>query len=143
MYVPSDSEEEPELYEYSAEKYDEMEKKTDDNIMKIRLQHLLKDAKLSEREPTTYSINPIEPFEQPASCDFIDEVLSRPNESYSLPRTVRPYITNGRSIILIGEADFYPHLLYLPPICAVVEVFPILIMLFSFLIVIEIIFGTK
>lgn len=123
MHLPSGSEDEPELYQYSAEECDGKDKSAAENILRIRLEFLLKDSTLSEREPITYCSNPIEPSEQQASCEFVDGILCGLNKCYPLLKTVRPYITNGRSIILVGEAKFFPHLLYLPPICAMVEVF--------------------
>lgn len=33
-----------------------------------------------------------------------------------------PYITNGQSVILIGQTEYYPHLVYLPAICDNIKV---------------------
>lgn len=122
----SDTEDEPELYEYkySGHKTTQNRSNAAQNAWKKQcFDALLENATLTECEPFLYSEQiMIEPDKRLVNCAEYNESLQRLNKEYPVQEKIWPHISMGRSAILIGNTDFYPHLLYMPAICNMVKV---------------------
>lgn len=122
------SEEDPDANQYA---FEDSAKRADEVNISVRqqmIETLLKDANLYENEPTTNCYNQ---FDNLASCEVADENLTRLNKIYPIQKAVWPHILNRKSAILVGNTDYYPHLLYLPPVCHLIKVIFTNIILFS------------
>lgn len=118
------SEEDPDAHQYT---YNEFVKRGDEVNVSIRqqmIETLLKNATLYEKEPITNQID--QPNQSMVSCKVADECLSRLKKIYPMQKSVWSHILSKRSVILLGNTDYYPQLLYLPPVCDLIKViFPI------------------
>lgn len=127
-YLLEDSatEDEPEQYEYEWSPKVEKQRMSDvQNALKKQVIHsLLQNATLTNEEPYVYSELKCDdrPDGQLSYCASYAEELKQLDKVYPIQATVWPYIKSGRSSILIGDTDFYPHLLYMPPILNLVMV---------------------
>ena len=125
-YLLEDSatEDEPEQYEYEWSPKVEKERTigVQNALKKHLIGSLLQNATLTSEEPYVYSEHKIDPDAQLAYCVPYIEELKRLNKVYPVQATVWPYIKSGRSAVLIGNTDFYPHLLYMPPILNLIMV---------------------
>lgn len=113
------SEEDPDANQYA---YEDIVKRDEEVAVSVRqqmIETLLKDAKLCEKEPITNGNNQ---FDSQATCKVAEESLTRLNKIYPIQKSVWPHILNKKSAILIGNTDYYPHLLYLPAICDLIKV---------------------
>lgn len=117
-----DSEEDPNANQYKFEDTVKRDEEVNLSVTQQMIETLLKDAKLCEKEPITYCINQID---DPASCKVADESLIRLNKIYPVQKCVWPHISSKRSAILIGNTEYYPHLLYLPAVCDLIKVLSI------------------
>lgn len=118
LWEPSDSEPDADQYQ---EFIGEVEKGRNVGLEELKQQAikgLLHDAKLFDSEPIT---NNNEKFDRIESCKVADHTLDK---MYPIQNYVWPHILNNESAILIGDTEFYAHLLYLPAICGFVEVIP-------------------
>lgn len=113
------SEEDPDANQYAYEDFAKRDEEVNISVRQQMIDTLLKDAKLYEIEPITNCINQ---FDSQASCDVVDENLKRLNKIYPIQKSVWPHILNKRSVVLVGNTDYYPHLVYLPPICDMIKV---------------------
>lgn len=89
------------------------------SIPQQMIETLLKNAELCAKEPITNGIVP------PAAMvqrKVADEALTRLGKVYPIQKSVWPHILNEQSVILVGSTDYYPHLVYLPPICDMIKV---------------------
>lgn len=120
----SETEEEPEQYEYKWTKELELKRSIDatNALKKKMINYLLQRANLSEIEPFVYSAVKFDPDERLQYCVSFTDALNDHKKLYPVQKTIWPYIKLGRPTILIGKTDFYPHLLYLPPILNLVKV---------------------
>lgn len=115
----ADSEEDPDENQYNEEAFKKRDEETNILIRQQMLDMLLKDAKLCENEPIT---NFTDQFNSQASSEIANETLIRLNKIYPIQKLAWPHILNGKSAILLGNTDYYPHLLYLPALCHLIEV---------------------
>lgn len=84
------------------------------------VESLLENAKLCTKEPiTSHSDHQLDGM---VSCELADDTLTRLDKVYPIQKSVWPHILSRRSVILVGNTDFYPHLMYLPPICDMIKV---------------------
>lgn len=113
------SEEDPDANQYTFEEIVKRDEEVNISIRQQMIDTLLKDAKLYEKEPITNCINP---FDSQATCEVANEYLTRLNKIYPIQKSVWPHILNEKSAILIGNTNYYPHLLYLPAICDLIKV---------------------
>ncbi|XP_055296420.1 putative ATP-dependent RNA helicase TDRD12 [Sitodiplosis mosellana] len=123
LYENSETEDEPEQYEYEWSQRIEKERSinAENNLKSVMIEHLLRNATLSEQEPYVYSEQKNDPDKNlPYSASY-SKALKRLNKEYPVQGIIWPYLKSGRSSILIGNTDFYPHLLYLPPIFNLVK----------------------
>lgn len=120
----SETEDEPEQFEYKWTKEIELKRSLDaaNSLKKKIINHLLQRATLYKIEPFVYSTVKFEPDERLQYCESFIEALNDHNKLYPVQEIIWPYIKSGRPSILIGKTDFYPHLLYLPPILNLVKV---------------------
>lgn len=116
----ADSEDEPDAYQATFEELHQR----DDEIKRFKHQQmieaLLENAKLAETEPIKNFIDQSDGRQ--VSCKVADDHLVRLKKTYPMQKSVWPHILNGKSIILIGNTDYYPHLVYLPPVCDLIKV---------------------
>lgn len=89
------------------------------SITQSWIENILQNAELYAKEPITNNIDP--PAAQ-LSCKVNDQILNRLNKVYPMQKSVWPFILNKQSVILIGNTDYYPHLVYLPAICDLLKV---------------------
>lgn len=120
----SDTEDEPEQFEYEWSEEIELKRSLDaaSSLKKKMINYLLQRATLSETKPFVYSAVEFKPDERLQYCESFIDALNDHNKLYPVQETIWPYIRLGRPSILIGKTDFYPHLLYLPPILNMIEV---------------------
>lgn len=114
------SEEDPDAHQYTQIEFLRREHEVQLSIRQQMIETLLKNATLSEKEPITNQID--EPDQSMVSCGIAVESLIRLDKIYPIQKSVWPHILNKRSVILLGNTDFYPHLLYLPPVCDLIKV---------------------
>lgn len=114
-----DSEEDPNANQYKFEDTVKRDEEVKLSVRQQMIETLLKDAKLHEKEPITNCLNEID---EQASCAVADESLKRLNKIYPVQKSVWPHILSKRSAILIGNTEYYPHLLYLPALCDLIKV---------------------
>lgn len=122
LYDSADSEEEPEKYQYTEEGFEKRDREVMLSIQQTKTDKLLSDAKLYDNEPITNINIGSEPTEPLVTCELADKALARSNKVYPIQRTVWPHILRGSSAILVGDTEYYPHLLYLPAVCGLIEV---------------------
>lgn len=122
MCDPNESEDEPEKHQYTEEEFKNREVLAKISVQQNMTDHLLMNAKLFDEEPFTKVIDNFEPSDGLISCETADKSFARLNKSYPIQKKVWPYISNGCSTILVGDTEFYPHLLYLPIVCGQIEV---------------------
>lgn len=124
MMEDSATEDEPEQYEYEWSPKVEKERMigVQNALRKQLIGRLLQNATLTSEKPYVYSERTCEPDDSLPYCVSYVEELKRLNKVFPVQATVWPYINSGRTSILIGNTDFYPHLLYLPPILNLVMV---------------------
>lgn len=120
----SDTEDEPEQYEYKWSKEVEKERSINASnaIKRKMIDNLLRMATLMKKEPFVYSKLINEPDDNLPYCTSYIDTLKELDKMYPAQKTIWPYINSGRSSILIGNTYFYPHLLYLPPILNMIKV---------------------
>lgn len=114
-----DSEEDSNANQYRFEDVVKRDKEVKLSVMQQMIETILKDAKLSEKEPIS---NGIDQINSEASCAVADESLKRLNKIYPAQQLAWPHILSKRSTILVGNTDYYPHLLYLPAVCELIKV---------------------
>lgn len=121
----SDSEEEPDKFTYkwiSPQSTNDRTISTCEMLKQKWFDSLLIKASLNETAPYIYSDQMINSDEHLFHCKSYLETLKRLNKTYPAQKLVWPYISIRRSGILIGNTDYYPHLLYMPAICNMIEV---------------------
>lgn len=89
------------------------------SIPQQMIETLLKNAELYAKEPIT---NGIDAPGTTVACKMANETLTRLSKVYPIQKSVWPHILNKRSVVLVGNTDYYPHLVYLPPICDMIKV---------------------
>lgn len=124
LLANSETEDEPEQYEYEWSPKIEKERaaNVDNALKRQKIEPLLKNATLTEREPYVYSDLKNDPDNNLPYCTAYCDTLKQFNKMYPVQEMVWPYIRSGRSSILVGKTEFYPHLLYMPPILNLVKV---------------------
>lgn len=104
-------------------KFEDAAKRDEEVQIRLRQKHvesLLENAKIYTKEPITSHID--HQLDGMVSCDLADDTLTRLDKVYPIQKSVWPHILSRRSVILVGNTDFYPHLMYLPPICDMIKV---------------------
>lgn len=114
-----DSEEDPNANQYKFEDSVKRDEEVNFSLRQQMIATLLKDANLYGSEPIT---NCKKQIDAQVSCAVADESLNSLKKIYPIQRSVWPHILKKRSAILIGNTDYYPHLLYLPAICELINV---------------------
>lgn len=122
LYEDSATEEEPEQYEHTAAELEQRRQQTRIMVRNEIFNSLLKNATLPNEKPFTYSKKPIPPEDEPYFYKELNEQLIRHKKMFPIQNEVWPYISVGRSTVLIGNTTYYPRLLYLPPICDAIKV---------------------
>lgn len=119
----SESEDDGKQYEYqwSPEKEKERQIDASNALKKQMIDALLKDAVLSANEPFTFCHEPNDILNE-LFCEDYFESLKEHNKLYPAQPLVWRYISIATSTILIGNTEYYPHLLYLPPIISMIRV---------------------
>lgn len=115
-----ESEDEPDANTYKYEDSKKRDEEYDISIRRRMIESILESAKLCEHLPITNCFDQSNEFQ--ISCEIGDETLTRLNQIYPIQKLVWPHILNKRSTILIGNTDYYPHLLYLPAVCDLIKV---------------------
>lgn len=114
------SEEDPDAHQCTPEEFVKRDEEVNISVRQQMIERLLMNAKLYEKEPITSHNDQSD--QGKVSCKVADETLTRLNQVNPIQKSVWPHILNNRSVILIGNTDYYPHLLYLPPVCELVKV---------------------
>lgn len=114
-----DSEEDVNANQYKFEDSAKRGEEVNTSLRQQMIGTLLNDAKLYEGEPIT---NCTKQVDSPVSCEIADGNLKALNKIYPIQKSVWPHIFNKKSAILMGNTDYYPHLLYLPVICDMIKV---------------------
>lgn len=115
-FLPSEDDDKNNLTE------EQLAKRTEEvnvSIPQQMIETLLKNAYVYAKEPI---VNAIDAPGATASCKVADETLTRLRKVYPIQKSVWPHILNKRSVVLVGNTDYYPHLVYLPPICDMIKV---------------------
>lgn len=124
MDAPTEFEEDLKQNEYSPTEFAKLGEIVSNSGKRELIETLLKDAKLSDNEPISYYTGDAANLRKDqVSCKVADDHLMRLNKTYPIQTSVWQHIFNESSTILIGSnIDYYPHLLYLPPICDLIQV---------------------
>lgn len=122
MLQDSESEDDGKQYEYQWSPEKERERSIEaSQVLKTQMiEALLKDAALPTREPFTFC-RP-DNISSELLCEDYLETLLQHNKLYPAQGSVWEYIAIATPTILIGNTDYYPHLLYLPPIISMIRV---------------------
>lgn len=124
LYEDSATEEEPEQYEYSYDDSLERSLKANKSFRLQVIESLLKDARIfTENEPCVYSKTPLSRSDQLLNCQIANESMHGLIKIDPIQSMVWTSIASGMSAVLIGNTTYYPHLLYLPAICDMIQVF--------------------
>lgn len=123
LYESSGTEVDPNQYEYKWSSEIERERSFDAGIAvkNQMIENLLRNATLTEQDTYVYSKDPKNPDKYLSYCMQYSYALKNHQKMYPVQGAVWPYLKSGHSSILIGNTDFYPHLLYLPPIFDLVQ----------------------
>lgn len=122
LYDDSATEEDPEQYEFTAAELEQQKERSRIKLRNEIFNSLLKNATLPNEKPFTYSKKPIPPRDWPYFYKEPNEQLVLHKKMFPIQNEVWPYISDGRSAVLIGNTTNYPKLLYLPPICDAIKV---------------------
>lgn len=124
MCENSETESEPEQYAYKwSERVEEERSNSAINAIKRQMMDsLLQNATLAENVQFLYGDQTKEPVDQLIDCEGYIETLQRLNKLYSVQNIIWPFILQGQTTILLGNTDYYPHLLYMPPILSLIKV---------------------
>lgn len=114
-----DSEKDVNANQYKFEDSAKREEEMNISLRKQMIGTLLSDAKLYEGEPIT---NCTKQVDSQVPCEIADGNLKALNKIHPIQKSVWPHILNKKSAILMGNTDYYPHLLYLPVICDMIKV---------------------
>lgn len=113
------SEEDPDAHQCTIEEFAKRDEEVNISIRHQMIERLLQNAKLFEKEPIT---NRNDESDSMILAEMPEETLKLFNKKHPIQKSVWSEILNKKSVILVGCTDYYPHLIYLPPICGMIKV---------------------
>ncbi|XP_031625285.1 uncharacterized protein LOC116341975 [Contarinia nasturtii] len=122
LYADSATESEPEQYEFQFSANIDKQRSIDAaNELRFKFMNfLLENATLAPVQHYVDSYEFLNSHDRSTVCKEYRDILEQLNK-VTVQRSIWPYILQDRTTILIGNTDYYPHLLYLPALITLIK----------------------